>query len=181
MTVLSFSVRTLLLAALVTTVVHSNPIDLPSPSDTITPCATVKCTADTTCKVIDGKAQCVPIDGVKCGNTVCAAGLTCCNPSCGICTEPGMGCTGQICPSIPVETPSERQCGSTLCKPGQECCNPSCGICVEPGKGCTKQLCAPTGEQCGKTVCARGLVCCNSSCGICTPPGGACTQQFCTN
>jgi len=179
MAVLSVSARALLVAVLVAAGVRGNPIDLPSDS-AITPCATVKCTSLTTCKVIDGKAQCVPIGGVKCGNTVCEAGLTCCNPSCSLCVKPGMACTAHICPSIPIDPPVV-QCGSAVCKPGLECCNASCGTCVEPGKGCTKQLCVPTGPQCGKTVCPAGMVCCNSSCGVCTPPDGACTAQFCTD
>lgn len=169
-----YSVKTLLMAVLVTLGANGNPIDT-NPRDTITPCATVKCTSTTTCQVIDGRAQCVPIEGEKCGSTICAAGLTCCNASCGTCTKPGVMCTQQAC------LPAGEKCGSTVCKPGLSCCNSSCGICVEPGKGCTKQFCAPNEQQCGKTTCPTGFVCCNSSCGICTPPGGACTQQFCTD
>ncbi|KAK4234040.1 hypothetical protein C8A03DRAFT_38199 [Achaetomium macrosporum] len=186
MTAFSFLPRALLLVAvLATTAANGNPIDLASRGDTITPCATVKCTRDTSCKVVDGKAQCVPIAGVPCGNTVCEAGTSCCNPSCGICVKPGMACTAHICPPtpIPVTPPNNNngtsQCGPTICKAGLECCNASCGICVEPGKGCTKQFCIPKEEQCGKTVCQAGLECCNPSCGICTPTGTACTQQFC--
>ncbi|KAK3309335.1 uncharacterized protein B0T15DRAFT_754 [Chaetomium strumarium] len=199
----------LLVAVLVTAAANGNPIDMAAASprgDTeITPCATFKCTRDTVCKVVDGQyAQCVPIiitAGVPCGNnTVCEAGESCCNPSCGLCVKPGMACTAHICPpgpSIPVTPPDDdnnnnnnnnngttttppTQCGSTQCKPGLECCNPSCGICVEPGKGCTKQLCPPKkGEPCGKTVCQAGLICCNASCGVCTAPGMACTQHAC--
>jgi hypothetical protein len=194
MTAFSFLPRALLLVALlVTTAANGNPIDLPPRGDTITPCATVKCTSDTFCKVVDGRAQCVPIAGVPCGNTVCEAGAYCCNPSCGVCVKPGMACTAHICPPVPIPvtppdddnnnngngTTTPTQCGSTQCKPGLECCNPSCGICVEPGKGCTKQLCPPEGELCGKIVCQAGLVCCNASCGVCTPPGMACTQHVC--
>ncbi|KAK4041884.1 hypothetical protein C8A01DRAFT_45091 [Parachaetomium inaequale] len=180
MTVFSISPRALLLAILVNTGVSGNPIDTRS-GDSITPCATVKCAINTTCKVIDGKAQCVPINGIQCGNTVCEAGTTCCNPSCGLCVKPGMACTAHICPPVTITPPRETQCGPATCKAGLECCNSSCGICVEPGKGCTKQLCVPGGEQCGKTVCPAGLLCCNSSCGICAPPDGACTMQFCAN
>jgi hypothetical protein len=32
-----------------------------------------------------------------CGNTVCPAGQTCCNASCGICTPPGWACTQIAC------------------------------------------------------------------------------------
>ncbi|KAK4150478.1 hypothetical protein C8A00DRAFT_17995 [Chaetomidium leptoderma] len=185
MAIFSLSARALLLAVLLTTGVTGNPIGLAS-SDSISICDTVKCTADTICKVIDGKAQCVP-KPIECGKAVCEPGTTCCNPSCGLCVKPGMACTAHICPPIIVEPPCWTtsnwgklvQCGPNVCKAGLECCNESCGICVEPGKGCTMQFCG--GEQCGKTVCAAGLVCCNSSCGICAPPNGACTMQFCAD
>ena len=39
---------------------------------------------------------CVP-DGEPCGPVTCAAGLVCCNESCGICTEPGGGCIKIFC------------------------------------------------------------------------------------
>ncbi|KAK4116125.1 hypothetical protein N656DRAFT_774328 [Canariomyces notabilis] len=179
------STRALLLAVLFTLSAHANPIPGPDSGTTeeISQCATILCMAGTDCKVIDGRAQCIPINPKPevCGKTVCAAGLICCNASCGICTKPGMMCTQQACND---DGPKGEKCGSVFCKPGTECCNPSCGTCVAPGKGCTKQLCLPDPpkqEQCGKTVCPEGFVCCNSSCGTCTPPGGACTQQFCTN
>lgn len=36
--------------------------------------------------------------GVQCGDTVCRGRRnTCCNASCGICTEPGGFCTQQVC------------------------------------------------------------------------------------
>ncbi len=208
------STKALLLAVLASSfeVVHSTPVNFDAATTTITPCATVKCTSTTTCAVIGGKARCVPIftplpstipGVIKCGATVCEAGLTCCNPSCGVCVKPGMMCTQQVCASadaLPLDTTTTTttettrsilpdpvvpivKCGAAVCKPGLECCNASCGTCVEPGKGCTKQLCLPTvpvGEQqCGSNVCAKGHFCCNRSCGICAPIDGACTQQFC--
>ncbi len=36
--------------------------------------------------------------GVRCGDRTCGAGLVCCNPSCGICTPPGVGCIRLACP-----------------------------------------------------------------------------------
>ena len=36
-------------------------------------------------------------DGPACGTVRCAAGMVCCNDSCGICTPPNGGCTKQIC------------------------------------------------------------------------------------
>lgn len=35
--------------------------------------------------------------GERCGSVTCATGQVCCNPSCGICTEPGGACTRQLC------------------------------------------------------------------------------------
>ena len=37
---------------------------------------------------------------VRCGSATCATGMVCCNPSCGICTPPGGGCTKQYCASV---------------------------------------------------------------------------------
>ncbi|KAL2266814.1 hypothetical protein VTJ83DRAFT_6166 [Remersonia thermophila] len=187
--------QTLLLAVAFATVgINANPVDLPA-NDLALACAPIKCAVHETCQVINGKPECVSKYPVKCGNAVCAQGLTCCNPSCSMCVKPGMACTQQVCkpvetlplpePDLPVppldpELPVGQRCGPSICQPGTECCNKSCGICVKPGQGCTKQLCHPVkGEVCGKTVCAAGLVCCNSSCGICAPPDGACTQQYC--
>ena len=42
-------------------------------------------------------AACVPGGGEPCGAVRCAAGQTCCNPSCGICTAPGEGCITMEC------------------------------------------------------------------------------------
>ncbi|KAL2174226.1 uncharacterized protein P884DRAFT_332298 [Thermothelomyces heterothallicus CBS 202.75] len=161
MTAFSLS-RALLLAVLAAAGVNGNPVGLGSDSSVVAA-------------------------GQKCGDTICQAGLTCCNPSCGICVKPGMKCTMQACtkssPAPPVVTPREddktTQCGPARCKEGTECCNESCGICVEPGKGCTKQLCLPAGKVCGNKVCAEGLVCCNERCGLCAPPDGGCTMQLC--
>ncbi len=43
---------------------------------------------------------CEPVQGEACGPTTCTNGTVCCNPSCGICTEPGSVCTQQICTSF---------------------------------------------------------------------------------
>ncbi|KAL2159381.1 hypothetical protein VTH06DRAFT_2385 [Thermothelomyces fergusii] len=140
------------------------------------------------------------VGGEKCGDVVCEVGLSCCNPSCGLCVKPGMGCGGVVCTtksSAPATTPTPTptssaddetttattttQCGPARCKEGTECCNESCGICVEPGHACTERLCLPVGDVCGDKVCAEGLVCCNASCGICAPPDGSCTMQICSD
>lgn len=41
-------------------------------------------------------AQLTPV-GERCGGVVCSPGLRCCNPSCNICTPPGVECTQQSC------------------------------------------------------------------------------------
>ncbi|KAK4097155.1 hypothetical protein N658DRAFT_500762 [Parathielavia hyrcaniae] len=179
--IMSFSSKALVVAVLVATGVLGNPIAPRNDTATyepipISPCATVKCTAETTCVVIDGKAQCLPIKGTPCGPTVCEAGLECCNASCGTCVKPGMACTQQACDYPPFPTP----CGPTVCERGLECCNASCGICVKPGGFCTQQYCEPPKlEPCGHTFCKPGTECCNPSCGICVEPGKGCTKQLC--
>lgn len=35
--------------------------------------------------------------GIACGPTTCAAGMVCCNESCGVCTAPGGSCTDEVC------------------------------------------------------------------------------------
>ncbi|KAK0735280.1 hypothetical protein B0T26DRAFT_737653 [Lasiosphaeria miniovina] len=116
--------------------VLGNPIASEIRQD-LSPCATVRCAANTTCEVINGnQAKCVLDKGEICGITVCAADLVCCNPSCGICTRPNMACTQQVC-----EVPPQKQCGTKLCPTGQVCCNSSCGICTPPGGFCTQQFC----------------------------------------
>ena len=40
---------------------------------------------------------CQVAEGVSCGEATCGAGEECCNPSCGICVEPGGACTQQLC------------------------------------------------------------------------------------
>ncbi|KAK4167808.1 hypothetical protein QBC43DRAFT_331542 [Cladorrhinum sp. PSN259] len=106
------------------------------PDRQIDKCATVLCPTDTECKVVDGAPTCIPIPpGGACGPSTCAKGLECCNPSCGICTKPGQGCTKQACLGPP--------CGRKTCPFGEKCCNKSCGYCVKPGQKCTMELCLP--------------------------------------
>lgn len=54
------------------------------------PCAVVLCAEGTQCVVVDGRAECVAVE--RCGEVVCAPGLTCCNPLRSICTRPGEVC-----------------------------------------------------------------------------------------
>jgi hypothetical protein len=78
-----------------------------------TTCANVRCMAGTHCEMVQVqcvRAPCNPVPeckpdaassgagGVACGQNVCGAGQTCCNASCGICTDPGKGCIKMMCP-----------------------------------------------------------------------------------
>ncbi|KAK3936212.1 hypothetical protein QBC46DRAFT_270088 [Diplogelasinospora grovesii] len=112
----------------------ANPVDINRRQ--LSGCAAIVCPTDKKCQVASGNVLCVPTKGQICGSTVCAAGLSCCNASCGICTKPGMMCTQQACVQPIGET-----CGSTTCPAYQECCNSSGGICTPPGGMCTQQFC----------------------------------------
>jgi hypothetical protein len=59
-------------------------------------CANVRCMAGTHCEMVQVqcvRAPCPP----ACGKNTCSTGQTCCNASCGICTEPGQGCIKMLC------------------------------------------------------------------------------------
>lgn len=119
---------------------------------------------------------------VFCGPIPCPAGKVCCNPSCGICTDPGQECSHLPCLSS--TTPVSIYCGPNTCNVGQVCCNVSCGICVSPGQTCDQRQCAnapeiPISFTCGMATCNVGMVCCNASCGICARPGEKCSSEIC--
>jgi len=63
------------------------------------PCAFTLCPINTDCQVKDGEAVCVTlgVGGERCGDTTCAAGMVCCNASCGICTPPDGACIQIAC------------------------------------------------------------------------------------
>lgn len=76
-------------------------------------CANVRCAAGTHCEMVQVecvKAPCHPVPECRadvapaagaeltCGKSTCAPGQTCCNASCGICTDPGKGCIKMLCP-----------------------------------------------------------------------------------
>lgn len=126
----------------------------------------------------------VPQTGEQCGNSVCAAGLVCCNASCGTCVPPGEKCSQLVC-GMPV-APGSVACGSSTCNVGELCCNPSCGTCTRPGEDCDSarrcgsEIQFPESQMCGMQTCNVGLVCCNPSCGICAPAGEPCSQDTCS-
>lgn len=70
------------------------------------PCPAGRCKRNETCVIRDnlispGCPGCPEFIRCKqretCGNTTCPENQVCCNPSCGICTPPGGGCTYQLC------------------------------------------------------------------------------------
>jgi len=76
--------------------------------------------------------------GVACGPNTCAVGQVCCNASCGVCTEPGQGCTAIACTT---ECADNSDCGAT-----DYCALSHCpdgtpdGTCVPRGPGeCTEE------------------------------------------
>jgi hypothetical protein len=103
----------------------------------------------------------------QCGPSTCARGETCCNESCGICTEPGEGCTKQLCLPEDAGAPEGESCGRVTCDPGQVCCNESCGICTEPDGFCTEQFCGPAEEP----------VSCGGFAGIACPGVSSCVDD----
>ncbi len=89
-------------------------------------CATILCPTGHDCVVIDGRAQCAAVSSTNCGSTTCAdsleaqprqpcnegecavtgpqcgsatckVGTECCNPSCSVCTPPGVACLMMVC------------------------------------------------------------------------------------
>lgn len=123
--------------------------------------------------------------GEPCGPSVCGAGLTCCNSSCGICTAPGEGCITLACEDAgggggsSGSGGSTFECGAQICKAGQQCCGAACGgLCADGELPCPDIDC-PSPEPCGNTTCEPGFSCCNASCGTCVRPGEACDQGLC--
>lgn len=61
---------------------------------------------------------------VQCGSATCPQGQICCNPSCGICTEPAGMCTQQFCDQAGAEAdegPLAVSCDNVRCASGSHC------------------------------------------------------------
>jgi hypothetical protein len=99
-------------------------------------------------------------EGPVCGATRCAAGMVCCNPSCGICTPPNGACTQQIC-----NPPSGGACKSDAdCRLEADYCT-GCDCralaptqklppCSGPGVACFVDPCLNKKAQCMNGQCA---------------------------
>jgi hypothetical protein len=105
-------------------------------------------------------AACVPGNGEPCGPARCAAGQTCCNASCGICTAPGDGCIAMECPvgCAPLDARGEGPCARLLgyAWDGVACVALSGCSCV--GLGCAKlstlEACTSAHAGCDDLACA---------------------------
>jgi hypothetical protein len=66
---------------------------------TYDPCIAALCPTGTNCISVSGEPVCVPLppEGEPCGDTMCDAGMVCCNASCGICTPPDGACIQIAC------------------------------------------------------------------------------------
>ncbi|MFK7989070.1 MAG: hypothetical protein AB8I08_23835 [Sandaracinaceae bacterium] len=116
--------------------------------------------------------------GERCGPTVCAEGLVCCNESCGICAAPGEGCIALACADAgPIDPPlpPRVQCGleRALCDPGVGRCCPGC----ERGA----EFCPAADGTCPELVCPdvcadgeRSCVACESGDRFCVSEGEMC-------
>ena len=110
-----------------------------------------------------------PDGAVQCGSTTCADGLVCCNPSCGICTEPEGSCIQVECTDGGIEPDGGGGCTTPI-------------LCAAPPAGCyyVGGSCLSCGTLVCETACGGDstIVCspteyCNyeSGCGFADEPG----------
>jgi hypothetical protein len=114
--------------------------------------------------------------GEKCGNSVCGAGLECCNPSCGICVPPGGACTQQLCdpPTAQCRTDADCRAFSFMCT--------GCD-CLALGPKDPEPICNGPGVLCFADPCLnKKAVCESGKCVIATPaacPAGTVQKTVC--
>ena len=90
-------------------------------------------------------------DPVDCGKVVCRAGRACCNESCGICTEPDVACSAQICKTGEGVSALAPECGGSAKRP----C-PGDGSCIDAAG----DACDPSAAGCGGTCeCQQSAKC----------------------
>ncbi len=126
----------------------------------ITRCATVRCTADTTCVADAAGVRCEPNPGT------CATDADC--------TLSDNYCGGCACDAL------GRNQRPVTCTNPVACFRQPCGgmtaRCDTTTRRCRAVTATPTGPRCGTTTCAAGMVCCNPLRNICTAPGMFCIQ-----
>jgi hypothetical protein len=98
-------------------------------------------------------------DGPACGTVRCAAGMVCCNDSCGICTPPNGGCTKQLCvpPAGACARDADCRLEADYCT-GCDCralaTNQKLPACPGPGVACLIDPCDSKKAQCVNGACA---------------------------
>ena len=65
------------------------------------PCIATTCLQGSRCELQNGAPVCVSNGALACGSATCADGQVCCNPSCGICTQPDEACIEIFCEPKP--------------------------------------------------------------------------------
>lgn len=94
--------------------------------------------------------------GQACGNTVCGPGTSCCNPSCGICVPPGVGCTKQLCVAPPCTKDSDCKSIADYCT-GCDCRalhkTQELPVCAGPGVQCFADPCQNRASRCVNSQC----------------------------
>jgi hypothetical protein len=87
-----------------------------------------------------GPAAAIEPAAEQCGDIVCPAGTTCCDPLDGECVRKGMECPLAAPGDDTVEQdalePVAEQCGGIVCPVGTTCCDPLDGECVRKGMEC---------------------------------------------
>ena len=147
----------------------------------ITPCATVRCTADTTCQVdADGLASCVPNDPLCTSDDVCAAG-THCNAA-DICLPDPACAAGDACIAV-----CQGHCVETACAADADC--PDTQTCVfDVAGGAARPIVAPQGfcrtgdptiTPCATVRCSSGTTCEVNAAGNaeCVPDAPVCSSD----
>ena len=117
------------------------------------------CSAGVACPAVC-YGTCVPAaDGPSCGAARCAAGMVCCNSSCGICTGPNEGCTKQIC--VP---PAGGACMTNAdCRVEADYCT-GCD-CRALATGESLPACSGPGVRCLRDPCSdKKAACVNGTC-----------------
>lgn len=174
------------------------------------PCAVTLCPPNRVCEVVNGAAECKPVNATpgdastgngagSCAVTLCPAGTVCDDisgtaqcikaPSCdGTTCEKGqhcelkpVQCIRAPCPAQPTCVPDVKDvCATVKCKAGFHCEAKEVQCIRAPCPPIPECVADGVGVQCGKNTCGAGQECCNASCGTCVPKGGFCTQQICS-